>query len=165
MKKINNQKKKIILFSAVLSCFVFSAYAYTGDCKGGTIIRAKNNETFCKSNVTMNWWSAAIWCTETGSRLATMYEMCPDWDGNAYYDKCPELAGKGSGNVWSSTAGDQDHAYGVNLSNGRVGHNDHYNGYYFNRHVAHGSAFCLQNIYLIKNPPLMDGFFLTFILF
>ena len=130
MKKINNQKKKIILFSAVLSCFVFSAYAYTGDCKGGTIIRAKNNETFCKSNVTMNWWSAATWCKANGSRLATMYEMCPDWDGTEGI--CTNLSIAHSYDYgWSSTVSGNNSAFRVGLDKGNVsrgGAGREYNG-------------------------------------
>ena len=108
-------KKKIFLACLIGILSLSSAYSYTGECKGGTIVAG-----FCKSNVPMNWWSAQAWCQANGSRLATMYEMCPSWDGNTGSDKCPELKGKGSGKVWSATATDIYYAFYVLLSNGEV---------------------------------------------
>ena len=116
-------KKKILLACLVTVISTPSAYSYTGACNGGTIIENTAGTTFCKSNVQMNWWSAQAWCQVNGSRLATIYEMCPSWDGNTGSDKCPELKGKGDGYLWSATATDIYYAFYVLLSNGEVRYN------------------------------------------
>ena len=84
-------KKKLLL--ACLVGFLSVASAYAG-CDGGTEITNTAGTTFCKSNEIMNWWSAAAWCKANKMQLATMYEMCPSWDGNTGSNKCPELNGK-----------------------------------------------------------------------
>ena len=108
-------KKKILLTCLVALMSTTSAYSYTGNCDGGTIVAG-----FCKSNVALNWWSAQAWCQANGSRLATMYEMCPSWDGNEGSGKCPELYSKGEGNAWSATAKGGGSAFLIRLSDGEV---------------------------------------------
>ena len=102
---------------------------------GGTEITNTAGTTFCMSNVKLNWWSAANWCKANGMHLATMYEMCPSWDGNTGGNKCPELNGKGSENVWSSTVRGSDYAFLVKLYDGGVYDTGLRNGSY-------GPAFC-----------------------
>ena len=109
-------KKKLFLMCIIGLMSVSSAYA---KCDGGTEVTNTAGTTFCKSNVTMNWWSAAAWCKANGLHLATMYEMCPSWDGNTGSGKCPELNGKDDA-VWSATASDNDKAFLVLLSRGHV---------------------------------------------
>ena len=109
--------KKLFILSLIGLISAASAYA---KCDGGTEVTNTAGTTFCKSNVTMNWWSAAAWCKENGLHLATMYEMCPSWDGNGGNGKCPELNGKGQGEAWSATASGSQYAFDVNLSNGLV---------------------------------------------
>ena len=104
-------KKKILLACLVALMSTTPVYSYEGECKGGTIVAG-----FCISNVTMNWWSAQAWCQVNGSRLATIYEMCPNWDGNGGY--CLELKGTGSRNAWSATAIGSDNTVTVELSDG-----------------------------------------------
>ena len=113
--------KKLFILSLIGLISATSAYAA---CNGGTEVTNTAGTTFCKSNVTMNWWSAAAWCKENGLHLATMYEMCPTWDGNEGGGKCPELNGKGSGYAWSATASGSGRAFIVVLSNGYVGDYD-----------------------------------------
>ena len=126
--------KKIILLACVVGLFSFtSAYA---TCNGGTEVTNTVGTTFCKSNVEMNWWSAAAWCKTNGLRLATMYEMCPSWDGNPGSEKCPELNGASEGYAWSATAYNDGAALGVTFSDGIV---DSFN--YF-RNQEGRSAFC-----------------------
>ena len=112
------------LFILTLIGLISSASAYA-KCEGGTEITNTAGTTFCKSNVTMNWWSAAVWCKENGLHLATMYEMCPNWDGNTGSGKCPELKGKGSGYVWSATARGREYAFTAGLSEGKVDSSGH----------------------------------------
>ena len=123
--------KKLFILTLIGLISATSAYA---KCDGGTEITNTAGTTFCKSNVDLNWWSAAAWCKENGLQLATMYEMCPSWDGNAGSGKCPELNGKGSDlRVWSATASGSERTFYVILSNGLV-----------NTNGRHGdsSAFC-----------------------
>ena len=106
-------KKKLFLISLIGLICATSAYAA---CEGGTMVGG-----FCKSNVQMNWWSAAAWCKANGLQLASMYEMCPSWDGQSGLSgMCSELNGKDSGYAWSATACDSSNAFAVNLSSGRV---------------------------------------------
>ena len=88
-------------------------------CNGGTEVTNTAGTTFCKSNVGMNWWSAYAWCRANGRTLATMYEMCPSWDGNTGSGKCPELNGN-SDYAWSATASGSEYAFYINLSTGYV---------------------------------------------
>ena len=126
-------KKKIFLACLIGILSLSSAYSYTGECKGGTIVAG-----FCKSNVQMNWWSAQAWCQANGSQLPTMYEMCPSWDGNGGAGKCPELnKGLASQHVWSATAQDSIYAFTVDLLDGEV----YPNARYYSMGV-YGYAFC-----------------------
>lgn len=102
-------KKKLFLMCLVGLLSVSSAYAA---CEGGTEVTNTVGTTFCKSKVGMNWWSAAAWCRANGMSLATMYEMCPSWDGNTGVGKCPELSGNG-GYAWSATAKESERAFRV----------------------------------------------------
>ncbi len=34
--------------------------------------------TFCRSNATMNYWSALAWCESIGGELASSADMCPN---------------------------------------------------------------------------------------
>ena len=108
--------KKLFFICLIGLLSINSAYAA---CDGGTVIMASSG-TFCKSNVDMNWWSAAVWCKTNGMHLATMYEMCPSWDGNIGSGKCPELSASGDGGVWSATANESELAFCVDLPNGKV---------------------------------------------
>ena len=127
--------KKLFILTLIGLISATSAYA---KCDGGTEVTNTAGTTFCKSNVPMNWWSAAAWCKENGLHLATMYEMCPSWDGNKGDSKCPELNGKGSDYAWSATASGSEYAFTVNLSNGYV-----YSHHYGNRDRSdYACAFC-----------------------
>ena len=97
---------------------ITSAYA---KCDGGTEITNTAGTTFCKSDVGLsNWWSAYAWCRANERTLATMYEMCPSWDGGTGHGKCPELNGIGNDTVWSATARGSEYAFSVMLSVGGV---------------------------------------------
>ena len=111
-------KKRVFLACFIGLLTATSAYSYSGDCNGGTIITANDEKTtFCVSNKTMNWWSAQNWCKGNGSSLATMYEMCPTWDGNTGEGKCSWLKGKFSGYVWSATVYGSGDAFYVDMGN------------------------------------------------
>ena len=112
-------KKKLFLMCLVGLLSVSSAYAA---CEGGIEVTNTVGTTFCKSNVTMNWWSAFAWCRANGMSLATMYEMCPSWNGIGDAASCPELrlAPPNSPSVWSATTDGSTYAFAVGLSTGWV---------------------------------------------
>ena len=126
-------KKKLFLMCLIGLISITSVYA---KCDGGTEITNSVGTTFCQSNVTMNWWSAAAWCKANKLQLATIYEMCPSWNGNTGSGKCPELSVNSSGYVWSATAKDNDAAFIVSLESGAVNH-----GHLGERKTG-GKAFC-----------------------
>ena len=117
-------KKKIFLACLVAVVSTVSAYSYTyiGNCDGGIIIESTTGARFCMSNKIMNWWSAQAWCYANVSRLVTMYEMCPSWDGNTGTGKCPELENvTGSYKwLWSATASGVDSVFSVRGLDGSV---------------------------------------------
>ncbi len=116
--------KKMILSMCIMALCSGTAYAA---CNGGTM-----RGGFCVSNVTMNWWSAASWCQANGSSLATIYDACPDWDGNMGDGKCGRIIDSSWGNwVWTSTASGTSHAYRVLLSSGSVNDHAYRDGLYY----------------------------------
>lgn len=103
--------RKLFLMCLIGVLSITSAYA---KCDGGTQITNSAGTTFCKSNVTMNWWSSLVWCKANGMHLASMYELCPTWDGTSGSGKCAELSGEEfSGLVWTATASGDYQAYCV----------------------------------------------------
>ncbi len=76
-------------------------------CEGGTLTTGPSGHEFCISTKGMNWWSAYAWCEANGRHFASIYELCPTWDGSiAYHEDC-KLARNSSwatSNVWTATA-------------------------------------------------------------
>ena len=65
----------------ILGLMGVSAYATAWDdnnCtnRGGIIATAKNGDTFCRSKVQMNWYSASVWCQKHGGALANNSKAC-----------------------------------------------------------------------------------------
>ena len=87
--------KKIFLMCLIGLMCATSSYA---GCDGGIAVAG-----FCKSNVKMNWWSAAAWCKGNAMQLATIYEMCPSWNGVPDTYACPGIWDF-DGIVWSGTS-------------------------------------------------------------
>ena len=116
--------KKIIVFLMCL-CFVIPTMAEQVElpCNGGLIITANNGTKFCRSNKTMNWWSAFAWCESQGLKLAEFKTMCPgvsQTSSNTDGD-CPNLQGLGGDVwVWSSLAYFSHTALMVHLSSSAV---------------------------------------------
>ncbi len=128
--------KKVILSLCILALCDGTVYAA---CNGGTM-----RGGFCVSNVKMNWWSAAAWCQANGSSLATMYDACPDWDGNTGGgNRCGRIIDSSWSNyAWTSTASGSDSAYHVHLSNGLVSNDFGRNDTYSNSYGACCYALC-----------------------
>ena len=73
---------KILTISAMATIVAFNApLAQAESCDGGSLVTGTNGHEYCRSRDQMNWWSAYTWCEAQGRHLASMYEICPDWDG------------------------------------------------------------------------------------
>ncbi len=107
--------KKIILSLSILSLCTGTVF---GACNGGTLTQTGG---FCVSDMGMNWWSAAAWCQANGRRLPTIYEVCPDWNGNMGNGKCGRIIDTSMNfTAWTSTAYGNQSAIHVNPSTGFV---------------------------------------------
>ena len=108
--------------------------AAMAECVGGTWVTANsvannpdicteatcNGATFCKSNGSMNWWSAFTWCASNGLHLASFQEMCPGISTSSP-TTCVNLKGVGGDQwVWSSLENGNKYAFIANLSLGSV---------------------------------------------
>ena len=113
-----------ICLTAMLSTPAMSA------CEGGTLV---DDGKFCISNFDLNWWSAANWCKANGMHLATIYEVCPDWDGNMGSGTCGRTFSSINENCWTATVKDNDAAFEVTPSKGYV---------YFNYRHGDDCALC-----------------------
>ena len=110
-------KKKLFLMCIIGLMSVASAYA---KCDGGTEITIPSG-TFCMGKNAMNWWTAAAWCQANGRHLATMYEVCPSWNGQSGFQGCPGLSGSSDKYyAWTATAYNSGGAFSVRLSDGHV---------------------------------------------
>ena len=88
-------------------------------CNSGTL---SDDGQFCISNDRYTWEEAVAWCEANSRHLATMYEVCPNWDGGMETGECPVIARSISGNAWTATirSGIQFSSFFVNLSHGDV---------------------------------------------
>ena len=102
-----------ILTILTITAIAFNiAQAQAESCEGGTLQTGDNGHVFCQSNNNMNWWSAYTWCEAQGRHLATMYEMCPEWDGSTGGGKnCNMNTFSNSASNWSATARNTDEAF------------------------------------------------------
>ena len=114
-------------YIAVLSLLcILSAPVSAETCAGGsgTVIYGNYVDPatglgtrYCKSNITMNWWSAFAWCDAIGGELIDLTKECLKSTGTS---ACPNLAGTGSGNVWTQNVPNNQQAYGVDLGSGGI---------------------------------------------
>ena len=131
-------------YIAVLSLLcILSAPVSAETCAGGsgTVIYGNDVDPatglgtrYCKSNIAMNWWSAFAWCDAIGGELIDLTKECIKSTGTS---GCPNLAGKGSGNVWTQNVPSGTGAYYVTLFSGAINHIN-------NRSYGDGyAAFCV----------------------
>ena len=104
--------KKILLATVIA---LFTATPVMAACEGGT-----ESNGVCISNIKLNWWSAANWCKANGRHLATMYEVCPDWDGNTGNGKCSWITSSIDEDVMTATANRDGSVFGIVPSKGGV---------------------------------------------
>jgi hypothetical protein len=118
--------KKIILIGAIL---MIPTASFAIDCAkaNGTLIYGNDGTTYCKSNRTMNWWTALGWCKSIGMQpfefpknCSCTTEKCPTKEAG-----CSSLSGISTDEVWSSTPSVNTGAYSINLATGNVNHQIH----------------------------------------
>ncbi len=71
-----------------------------------------DNDKFCVSQMDLNWWSAATWCKAQGRKLATIYDICPNWNGYDGNGLCGTTYSF-SKTCWTATASGSERAFYV----------------------------------------------------
>lgn len=98
--------KLLTLTAIVAGILAIASTANAATCEGGTLATGENGHEYCQSNNYMNWWSAYTWCEANGRHMASIYEICPEWDGSTGEYKCANYNGNFS-YCWTSTAASQ----------------------------------------------------------
>ena len=107
-------KTKLLTLAAITVGILAINSAHAESCEGGTLQTGDNGHVFCQSNNNMNWWSAYTWCEAQGRHLATMYEMCPEWDGSTGDRNNCNLNSFSNNNYnWSATARNTNEAFWI----------------------------------------------------
>ena len=103
---------KLLTILAIAAIAFNIAQAQAESCEGGTLQTGDNGHVYCQSNREMNWWSAYTWCEAQGRHLATMYEVCPEWDGSTGDgNNCNLNSFSNNSYNWSATARNTDEAF------------------------------------------------------
>ena len=112
---------KKILF-ALLICFcIVAKSSYAGTCNGGVEFQgAVNGHTYCRSNSAMNWWTSFGWCKKQGRELASIDQLCDNWNGVSSDNVCPNMMVALDAWSWSSNPSGTYLAFSVNLSSGKL---------------------------------------------
>ena len=105
-------KIKLLTLTAIVAGILTICTANAETCEGGTLETGENGHVYCRSSRDMNWWSAYAWCNAQGRHLATIYEICPTWDGSTgSYKACNTSSFPDRKTSWSSTASGTDAAF------------------------------------------------------
>ncbi len=91
------------------------------NCPEGDIVTGANNQQYCVSRITMNWYTAFTWCDSFGMSLQSVAQLCDNgdakWDGNVGSEKCLNmLNGRLTGTVWTANARMNSEAFLVDTS-------------------------------------------------
>ncbi len=107
-------KMKLLTFTAIVAgILTIGSAANAATCEGGTLATGENGHEYCRSNLRMNWWSAYAWCEANGRHMASMYEICPDWDGSTGENKCTNYNSQLKSGLWTSTPYQADKAFKI----------------------------------------------------
>ncbi len=110
-------KRYVLLIGVMLSLplTVLSEEALTTCADGhGNLVKGNTSGTYCKSKITMNWWSAHAWCQSIGGEMIDLTEDCTPNGGNTSTVQCPNLANLGiTGGVWTRNVPNNSQAYVV----------------------------------------------------
>ncbi len=119
--------KKFLLTMTCLMISIPTIAAVNCDETDGIIIYGKDKTPYCKSKVTMNWWSAFTWCQAQNGTLVSLSDCTLNGDTYLTTGKCHNLNGitDKDGNtyseeVWTNVAAGSDCAYYISLSTGSI---------------------------------------------
>ena len=117
-------KIKLLTLTAIVKGFLAICSANAADdpvwqaeatCERGSLETGENGHVYCLSWNDMNWWSAYTWCQAQGRHLASMYEICPTWDGGG--KNCNLSTFSTNVAMWSATAYGTDIVFSHDKSN------------------------------------------------
>ena len=103
--------KLLTLTTMVAGILVIGSTVNAATCEGGTLATGENGHEYCQSNNYMNWWSAYTWCEANGRHMASIYEICPEWDGSTGEYKCANYNSQFKNGLWTSTPYQTDNAF------------------------------------------------------
>ena len=93
---------------------------YIGDkCAGGSGTKIVGNDgaLYCRSKVSMHWWSAFAWCDAADGKLMSL-DRCNGKNGDIVNDAdCPNFKGKNTGVSWTSSVPNTSGAYYIDSGN------------------------------------------------
>ena len=109
-----------------IGLLIISTMVEAANCTGivggaGMKVVGVDGNDYCRSKMTMNWWSAFAWCEGMGMKLISL-EDCNGSDGSLAPTEsdCPNFAGTGTVSVWTASVPNSYNAYSVYLSNGSI---------------------------------------------
>ena len=118
-----------MILSLIVMGMTTPAFSETCANGAGTQVIGVDGEIYCRSNVSMNWWSAIAWCDAANMRLVSL-DRCNGKNGNISGDVgCPNFKGTGSVSCWTSSVPSGSSAFYVNLSSGAVDYDSRGNYY------------------------------------
>ena len=124
-----NMRQGILTCLTLVMGLTLSVPALADSCAGGAgqTVTGVDGKIYCRSNISMNWWSAFAWCEAAGKTLVSL-EDCNGQNGNVSGTaQCPNFAGVGPSNwYWTSSVPNASGAYYVNLSSGAVASYSYY---------------------------------------
>ncbi len=113
--------KKLLV--AMIFTMMMSNMGNAEDCINGTPLTAPLNGStheYCYSGIDLNWWSAQAWCEANGRTLASIYDICPNWNGSSGSARACGYTDSSFGTIffWTSTAVGTSEAVMVVLNDG-----------------------------------------------
>ena len=116
-------KKNLMILSLIVMGMATPAFSAPCANGAGTQVIGVDGETYCRSNVNMNWWSAHAWCDAANMKLMSL-DRCNGKNGNITGEvACPNFKGTDSVTCWTSSVPSSSLAFSVNLSSGAVNSN------------------------------------------
>ena len=83
----------------------------------GQIIKGNNGIEYCRSNRTMNWWTAVGWCQEIGGTLISYPSDCQHNNDTSPNSVCPNLKNDiNIGYIWTNTPSLDNGAYAIHTT-------------------------------------------------
>ena len=124
MKGKSMKKCMILMVGILMMASVVMAQSVVTCSNGqGILVKGINGKTYCRSKVTMNWWSAHAWCeaAQGFDKLINPTEDC-DCTGVEGCDttlSCPNLA-TDTATVWTNMVASSVYVYCLRMYSGSI---------------------------------------------